>query len=111
MCFRTYLAAANLGTRSIVTLDEHHWTLIWDGQYDNATGTWAPAHAEGFLHHVGHDQAFAYADVHAPPHPPLSLFLQHCEKFQQVEHEGAWVPYHPLNWQGIGNPTLEQWGQ
>jgi hypothetical protein len=110
MCLCTYLAAANLGTRSIITLDEHHWTLTWDGQHDNVTDAWMPADVEVFLRHVGHDQAFAYADVHAS-RPPLSLFLQPCDRFQQVEHNESWLPYHPLSRQGTANPTLELWGQ
>jgi hypothetical protein len=109
MRFITYLAAANLGTRSVVTLAECHWTLTWDGQYVNDTDTWTPG--TEFLFYEERDMAFSYHDVHVPPTPPFSLLLYYCGRFQEVEHAGTWHPYALPDWTNLVTPTLELWGR
>src|SRR5262249_55481617 len=93
MRFHTYLAVVNRGSRSVVTLWEHHWTLTWDGAYDFLSGTWTSASIESFLDQRDCDAAEKYENLTAGSATPFSLFVETAGRFWEVETVSGWIPW------------------
>lgn len=93
MIFRTFLAVAHAGRKSVVILGEHRWTLTWDGSYDSEDGTWTSDNIDGFIVQDDYDLGEVHADLTAASETPFSLFLETAEKSCEVETApGVWTP-------------------
>src|SRR6266542_930583 len=91
--FQTYLAVVNEYRKSIVTLGECHWTLVWDGAYDFAARNWTPVNVEQVLTLQEWDRAAKYESLTAAsPTPPFSLFMEKAKKNWEVLTEDGWIP-------------------
>jgi hypothetical protein len=110
--FRTYLAAVNRCRKSVVTLAESHWTIVWEGTYDFDSKMWAPVDADAVLTHQEYDQAAKYEDLTSgSPAPPFSLFMEKAKKSWEVLVDGVWVPCkdcYPTR-DEADKPTLTTW--
>jgi hypothetical protein len=110
--FRTYLAVVNHYRKSVVTLAESHWTIVWDGSYDFATRTWVPVDVDRVLRHQEDDRPAKYENLtpDSTP-PPFSLFMEKAKKSWEVLVDGAWVPCKDCypTWDEADKPTLATW--
>jgi hypothetical protein len=97
MCFHTYLTAVNLVTKSVVTLDEHHWTLNWGGSYEFDTTGWISDGIDVFLQHQPCERAGAYENLTDESATPFSLFMESAKRFWEVETPEGWTPWDFIN--------------
>ena len=101
MCFRTFLAVVNDRTKTVVTLDEHQWTLNWGGTYDFENERWTSDTIERFIEQQSHHVSGKHENLTIASLTPFSLFLEKAEKSWEVETENGWIPWRN------GLPTLD----
>jgi hypothetical protein len=93
MAFRTYLAAVNRVTKSVVTLWENHWTLTWDGRFESGTNTWTPACGEQVIQQEGFNWAQSYPGLTATSDTPFSLLMETAKRSWEVRAGETWIPW------------------